>query len=237
MAFYDFLISHPDYLDNPRTVSRMNHRYRFLIRPYRAELKQAKVLDLGAHDGRWSYALAAEGATVHGVEGRQNLIDKFSLFPDCPFKRKVTLEQGDFFKVLERLIYQGETYDIIVAFGIYYHITDHYRLLAMMHQLEPKLIIIDGMFTMAKGASVTFGIEDTSKDLNSIERVQGQRKTMVGTPSRRWMDNAAGTLGYQTKWADWTSIPPNDRLGIRDYYTAPPKRRGTVALRPKQAED
>ena len=48
------------------------------------------------------------------------------------------------------------------------------------------------------------------------------------------MELMARSLGYSTEWADWESLPPGQRGGLRSYYRQPPrwKRRATCALRP-----
>ncbi len=235
MEFFDFLRSKPAYKDRKFTLSRLNTRREFIVEPFRQELKGARVLDLAAHDGRWSYALAdTDPQFVHGIEGRQALVDQFDSYPDDHRKELVRLEQGEVFEVLERMIAKSRNFDVIACFGFFYHITDHYRLLTMMHRLKPKLIIIDGEFMLAKAPIVTFGRERPDNELNTLERVPDQEMVMVGTPSRRWMWSAAETLGYDLEWIDWKKLPVDQRHGVRDYYRQGPKRRGTVALRPKQ---
>ncbi|MEM6308074.1 MAG: hypothetical protein AAF701_08820, partial [Pseudomonadota bacterium] len=122
--------------------------------------------------------------------------------------------------------------DVVACYGFFYHITDHYRLLTLLHHLRPKLIIIDSEFMTAEVPVVVFGREKVDNPLNSIARVPGQNMAMVGTPSRRWIWSAALTLGYQIEWVDWGRLPHDQRAGVRDYFRKGDKRRGTVALRP-----
>ncbi|MEO0358515.1 MAG: hypothetical protein AAF386_09525, partial [Pseudomonadota bacterium] len=111
--------------------------------------------------------------------------------------------------------------------------TDPYSLMTLMHKLKPKFIFIDSEFMMEKAPTVHFFRNETDNPLNALERVPGQDVALVGTPTRRWVWAAADTLGYQVEWVDWTKLPVGQRGGVRDYFRQGAKRRGTVALRPK----
>lgn len=51
------------YDDNATTIYRLNQRHKLIIDPFLPQIEGARVLDIAAHDGRWSYALAAAGAS------------------------------------------------------------------------------------------------------------------------------------------------------------------------------
>ncbi|MGV6838643.1 MAG: class I SAM-dependent methyltransferase [Planktomarina sp.] len=237
MSFFDFLKTYPRYAAGQNEISRLNTRHRFIVAPFADDLNGARVLDLAAHDGRWSYALAGAGAaSVEAVEGRADLVDEFAHYPHTDFKLRVDIKQGEVFAFLEGKVKEGATYDVIACYGFFYHITDHYRLLVLMRQLQPKLIIIDSEFMMSRVPNVVFGREKPDKALNSLAQVLGQELVMVGTPSRVWVNKAAQTLNYTTQWIDWDALPENDRAGVSDYFRTEKKRRGTVALRPRTAQ-
>ena len=78
MGFFDFIADLPHYQDHSAPVPRMNKRFEALIEPNKDVVSGAKVLDLASHDGRWCYAFAGAGAaSVVGIEGRQEMVDKF----------------------------------------------------------------------------------------------------------------------------------------------------------------
>ena len=69
MGFFDFLPEIDRYAEDPKTVTRMNLRHDRIIAPVAGRIAGKRVLDLAAHDGRWSYAFAAAGAReVVGIE-------------------------------------------------------------------------------------------------------------------------------------------------------------------------
>lgn len=234
MAFFDFLTGIERYAEDARSVERLNERFRMLIRPLRAELAGARVLDLAAHDGRWAYAFAASGAReVVGIEGRQSVIDRFAGFPEGRPRDKVTLRCGDIFDGLRAEIAAGQRYDVVGVLGILYHVMDHFALFRLIHKLEPRLIIVDSEFAMAPNAVIRVMTEDTGNELNAIPNAEGFARTLIGVPSHKAMDLMAEVLGYDCEWLDWDRVPPDRRGPLPDYYREKFKRRGTCLMRPR----
>ena len=62
MGFFDFLDNTTRYGGKRTNIGRLDRRREFIVEPYADEIKDARVLDLASHDGRWAYALAAAGA-------------------------------------------------------------------------------------------------------------------------------------------------------------------------------
>jgi hypothetical protein len=235
LAFFDFLSDLPDYGHVPAKVQRLNKRHPFLVSQFSADILDARVLDLGAHDGRWSYAIAAAGAAqVTAIEARASVAARLDAFPDTTLKSRITMRVSDVFAGLEEAVAAGERYDVVAVFGLLYHVMDHFRLLLLVHQLQPKLIIIDSDFIKQQGALIRLVREDTDNDLNAAPQTAGQKVAVKGVPSRAALDLMAQALGYGLTWSDWGALPPEQRAGVQDYYLTPDRvlRRGTCALRP-----
>ncbi|MGR3541463.1 MAG: class I SAM-dependent methyltransferase [Hasllibacter sp.] len=232
-GFFDAVADTPRYGGDRKHTDRLNVRHRFVVDAVRDELRGARLLDLASHDGRWSYAYAAAGAaSVHGVEGRQELIDMFAAYPATDFKANCTFERADIFDALERMVREGARFDVVAMLGILYHVTDHHRLLRLVRALEPRLVIVDSEFIARPNPVVQFGRERTDNPLNAIGHLAGQEVTLVGTPSHGFMAAAAETLGWTIQWADWTTVDRAERGFLWDYFRDKPKRRGTCYLRP-----
>jgi 2-polyprenyl-3-methyl-5-hydroxy-6-metoxy-1,4-benzoquinol methylase len=191
------------------------------------------VLDIAAHDGRWSYALAAAGAAeVVGVEARAELIARFDAFPDRDFKARVRLECNDLSADLEARVAAGERFDMVALYGIFYHVMDHFRLLKLISQLGPRLIVIDSEFIKGDNAMIQVLREEVSNPLNAVTDVPGQTHTVVGVPSFRATEFMAAALGYEHVWVEHDLILGEDRRGMKDYFREGRKVRGVCALTP-----
>ena len=235
-GFFDFLKALPPYDDNANTVHRLDQRHRLIIDPFQPQIAGARVLDIAAHDGRWSYALAHAGAEeVVGVEARADLVARFAKFPDTPFKPRVKLHCNDLFAEIETRIAAGETFDVVAVYGIFYHIMDHFRLLSLIRKLGPRLIIIDSEFIKADNAMVQVLKEEVSNPLNAVTEVEGQAHTVVGVPSRRATEFMAEALGMELTWVDHALLLGDDRTGMKDYFREGRKIRLTCALTPAGA--
>lgn len=230
-GLFDFLTDLPPYDDNDTTIHRLNQRHKLIIAPFVPQLERARVLDIAAHDGRWSYALAAAGAAqVIGVEARPELVARFDAFPDTDFKPRVSLECNDLFAELRAREAAGETFDVVALYGIFYHVMDHFRVLSMIRALKPKLIIIDSEFIVVDNAMIQVLKEEVSNPLNAITDVEGRTHTVVGVPSLRATEFMADALNYDTTWIEHALILGDDRRGMHDYFRDGRKVRHVCAL-------
>lgn len=233
MSIFDFIRGMPLYLEKPKDAERLNNRHRFIIQPFESQIRNARVLDLASHDGRWPYAFASAGAReVVGIEGRSELIAEFNSYPADEARARVKLRQGNINDALPKLVAAGERFDVVSVLGIYYHITTHYPLLAQIRALRPKLILIDGEFQNTPDPIIKLVQEDTRKNMNSLPYFDGQVKAVKGVPSRSALEMMAGSLGYAVEWLDWSRLPVRDRIGVRDYFRTGDQTRATCALRP-----
>lgn len=235
MGFFDFIAGLDAYGEHRQPVPRMNLRHAHLIAPFAAELKGARVLDLAAHDGRWSYALAGAGAAeVIGVEARPELTARFADYPETPFKPRVTLRCNDLFAEMEAEAGRGARYDVVAVFGIFYHVMDHFRLFQLARRLNPRLILVDSEFLLRPNPVIQLVRERTDNILNAVAQVPGQEFALKGIPSLAAMEAIAEALGYRTSWVDWAAVPEAERGSVRDYFREEKMRRATCALRPAQ---
>lgn len=233
---FDFLSDLPPYDDNATTIHRLHQRHKLIIDPFRPQIAGARVLDIAAHDGRWSYALASAGArAVVGVEARADLVARFQSFPQGAATERVELVCNDLFAELEARGAAGESFDIVALYGIFYHVMDHFRLLSLVRALRPELILIDSEFIVAENAMIQVLKEEVSNPLNAVSDVAGQRHTVVGVPSQRATEFMADALAYDTTWIDHALILGEDRRGMHDYFREGRKVRHVCALSPRGA--
>lgn len=218
----------------PRDISRMNWRYHHIVEPIADELDGATALDLGSHDGRWPYALAATGATVTGIEGRGDLIAQFSRFPDDEARNRVTLVEGDFITEMDRLLAEGEQFDVVTCLGVFYHTIQHYRILMQMLAFRPKVVVVDSIFHLSDRAIITVRNESVTSRGKTIAQKEGQAYAPIGRISRSAIELMVDTLGYTVEWNEW-DVPEEAREPVMDYFDHPNYkylRRFTGFLRP-----
>ena len=236
MGFFDFITDLPRYRDRPYAVPRLNQRHAFLIAPFAEQISGARVLDLGAHDGRWSYAFAGCGAReVIGIEARAELIADFADFPDAALRDRVQLRAADMFDALQQAVDAGERFDVIAVFGVFYHIMDHFRLLSLIRQLQPGLVIMDSEFNMRPKPVIRLMREATENVLNAAPQFEGQDRAVKGIPSRSALEMMADALDFDLSWSDWQSLPTDAREGVQDYFRPKGRdmRRATCSLWPR----
>jgi len=231
VSFFDFIQDMPGYDGDRMAVERLNKRHRMLVAPFADQLDGARVLDLGAHDGRWAYALAGAGAAeVVAVEARQEAVDRYADFPETAFKARVQMRCADLWEALEGAVAAGERYDIVALYGIYYHVMDHFRLLQLIRQLGAPMVLIDSEFALASGATITLVMEDTAKPSNATPQIDNQDRAVVGIPSFTAMKRMAEALNYTCHWYDDQNLFLDDQRGLGDYFRTERKRRAFCHL-------
>lgn len=230
MGFFDFLAEGGAYSEYG--MRRLDLRKGYILDAFDADIAGARVLDLAAHDGRWSYALAAAGAReVVAIEARPELVARFEDFPDTPFKSHVDLRVGDLYDGLDDLTRAGESFDVVALYGIFYHVMDHMRILRQIRELGAGLVIIDSDFIVAQNAMIQLVRERTAKNINAAPLFEGQEKTLIGVPSVGAMEKMAEVLDYRCIWSDWSGVPRDQRRYVSDYFTDDRRRRMTCVLR------
>lgn len=224
---FDFLRNVKSYDGQDKELRRLEKRHAFLIDPFKHLIEGATVLDIGAHDGRWSYALAAAGAkSVVGIEARQDQLAVFQAFPDDEVKRRVTLQQGDLYDTLDLFCAEGRQFDVITLYGIMYHVMDHFGILRKCLKLNPKVIIIDSEFVRGTNPHIQLTLEKTAPSSNAAPQVVDQDVAVIGIPSSAAIERMAKVLNCDIDWLPWEKLPEDERKGVQDYFRG--KRRNRI---------
>ena len=148
-----FFDTYPAFVDSSETGQlreRLNARQRLLVHDNAALLEGATVLDIACHDGRFSFAALQAGATrVVGVDHKAHLLrtaqghmDRYGVAPD-----RYRFLAGDLFDCLDDV---GPV-DVVLAFGILYHLGDHMRLFDRIFELGPRHLILDTKVSVLDG--------------------------------------------------------------------------------------
>lgn len=149
------------------SLSRLNFRAELLIGQNRDAFEGRRVLDIAAHDARFSVAAHLLGGAkqVIGIEARSHVVEtgkenlnKLGLGPD-----RVDLRVGDMMDALPE--FERGSFDTICLFGILYHTARHYEIGAQIARIGPQHLIIDS--TVLEGEAepiIRLRSETTGKD-------------------------------------------------------------------------
>lgn len=125
-------------------ANRLNWRSDVLIRRNASAFRNKRVLDLASHDGRFSYAALACGAShVVGVEARGSHVEsaKINLRTMWPHESGydfVVADLVDFLRSAEK----GQ-FDTILCFGIFSHLVEQVEILREIARIGPSCFILD----------------------------------------------------------------------------------------------
>ena len=213
---------------------RINERYKRIIQANLKYIKGKKVIDLGSHNGLWSWAALQSGAAyVLGVEGRQKVINsglsEFSQFEASRYD----FICDDVFDALSHIQkYKIPSFDTVFCLGIYYHVMDHYRLMQLMASLSPEVIIIDTGLISSDDLTITLGYDDTDEIANAIPKSSGKKDALVGFPSVGALKVIAESCGYDAEIIEWKKGEVRQIDNVKDYFNPGEKvkRRYTFRL-------
>lgn len=221
------------YIASDKGEQRMLERHKRIIDANLEHIRDKTVLDLASHNGRWTYAALQAGAKfVMGIEGRQVLIDRG--LPD--FKgidpRRYKFACGDIFDMREIVQAAGgpETFDTVFCLGVYYHISDHYRLLRQMASFKPACIILDTGALKTEEALIRFRLEDSEDPSMAIRERDDERFSMSGVASWGFIKMAAKLNGYDAVLIPWNAAEVQHRESVEDYFSEGKAQRITARL-------
>jgi hypothetical protein len=231
MGFFDFLGQNSFYAAEPSSVVRLNLRHRMIVEPLLPLFKGRSVLDIGARDGRWAYAFATAGSTmVTALEEHSDLVRRFEDLPDDEAKSRITLKCTNIFKGLEQELALGKTHEIITIMGYFHYLFDQFRLLFLLGQLRPKVIIVDSEFALNNDPVIALFEGDKIEDMDAVSNFSHDRPPLVGIPSREALKAMGQSVGYQCDWINWDRLGPDDRPHIREYFKRDRSRRFTCLM-------
>ena len=196
----NFFDDHPLFIETSETghwLSRLNARYTALIHQNRHLFDGARVLDLAAHDGRFAFAALQHGAEhVVGIDvkghlmetGRQHM-ETYGVSPD-----RYSYLVGDMYDCLD---IHGP-FDVVLIFGIFYHINDHMGLLTRVAEVNPAHLILDTHTSQMDGAII-----EVRSPLGASPPEPGN--DLEGYPTVGALDAMFSSFGWSTDYFDWNA--------------------------------
>jgi hypothetical protein len=199
------------------TAVRLNLRYEAIFGENRDIMAGASVLDLASHDGRWSLAALATGASsVIGIEARPELVKAATenLGAYGYGADRVRFITGDMHEVLNTEDIEA---DVVLCLGFLYHTLRYNELLHGIRRAGARYLIIDTFspYMMAPVPNVNVITEDVDEEGKAadIAYTHGEQ-VLVGRPNLAAMRTMLGAYGYRVeRLSDWAGL-------LRDNPTA-----------------
>ena len=213
---------YPRFLETTETKpspSRLNSRWRAIIGWNTTVLNGRRIMDLGSHDGRWSFAaLEAGAAHVTAIERRAHLVDKalanFQFYGVPP--QRYDLVNGDAVETLRGMPSGG--IDVVMCLGFFYHTMEHMRVLLESRRIGAEYLIIDTSISPAEEPIVALVFESIDDTRNSIDYgITGSANALVGMPSRSGLIAMLDYAGYTAEFFDWRNNSLDDWTDLPDY--------------------
>jgi Methyltransferase domain len=192
------------------TIGRLNLRYEAIIAENRDIFDGASVLDLGSHDGRWSFAALAAGArSVIGIEARPELVQTatetlagYGYGPD-----RVRFLPGD---VHQALATQDFEADVVLCLGFLYHTLRYNELLDGIRRTNARYLIIDTFspFMMGPVSNVNVITEDAADEGKAAADIYSHgASVLVGRPNLEAIKTMLAAYGYRVeRLSDWSGL-------------------------------
>ncbi|WP_376691813.1 class I SAM-dependent methyltransferase [Wenzhouxiangella sp. EGI_FJ10409] len=156
----------PTYNDgqlDPVHATRLRMMNQMLDWTWGRELDGLRAVDLGCHQGFFAASLAQRGCReVLGIDARQSLVDDSNLMASALGLDNLRAVQSDIHAVdAERL----GRFDIVLMFGLLYHLEDPVGALRIAHALTGRLCLIETQVAPHMAGPVDFGHHTCVKDM------------------------------------------------------------------------
>lgn len=185
---------------------RLNRCHDVLIQKNLDLIRGRRILDIGSHDGRWTFAaLKAGAAHVTGIEMRRHLVlnaeETFAHY-GIPAERYLFL-CSDFFEAVRNLT---DFFDTVFCFGFFYHTLRHAELLTQVKRLKASAVIIDTLIVPAPASEASLHLvrEPASEEGNgSVLSGAVADESIVGIPTVGAVVMLLDYFGYRAEVVDW----------------------------------
>jgi hypothetical protein len=197
-------------------TNRLNSRHRVLVDEHLPYIRNKAVLDLGCHDGRWSFAAHKAGAHhVIGVEARTHLVRaaRMNMQTYGISESRVRILESDLFDVLPQL--QPGVIDTVFCLGFFYHTLYHMQLIHLLTRLHVQYILMDTAVVKSSIALIRLYPERTDVEGNAFSA--REKEMLVGTPSRKALAMMLAQGGYSSAFYNWHNGMQKSWKGLRDY--------------------
>jgi len=220
MGFFD---NYPDFFKTSETGSypnTLNNRYLALIEFNKGIIRNSSILDLGSHDGRWSFAALKNGASkVFGIEGKDHLVknshtnmEKYGI----P-KEQYSFIMGDVFEEIKKI--EPNTINVVFCFGLFSHIMNHMELFFEIRRLGANYLILDTAISTSDKPIIELVEEDSGMEASALKtKYAASKQVLVGYPSKSALELMLTNIGFSFYYYDWHKVGIENWEHIDEYY-------------------
>jgi SAM-dependent methyltransferase len=182
---------------------RLKYRYDMLFKGREDIFRGKRVIDIGAHDGRWSFcALKAGASYALGLEAREDTISgglrnyEHYGIPTDSYKFQV----GDAFDLLNTFDANNPYYqfDVGLCLGFLYHTIRHFEIVSHLSRLGCNTVIIETNVIAKEKAPIVQYRTETVELAHNAYSSSGTHNGMAisGLPSVAAVKMLLGVFGY-----------------------------------------
>jgi hypothetical protein len=241
MSENSFFSEYPRFYSTSQTSAipdRLNARYQAIILANRKIIAGKRLLDIGSHDGRWSFAALQAGAQhVTGIEPREELVDNAvsNMQAYGIGESAYAFIKDDVFNFLRS---NTNKIDVILCLGYFYHTIQHVELAKLMADTQARHIILDteifptptpyrssptpDQFKERSAKEDNFVIQlikdPVAQEMMATEDAFTEYgMTIVGRPSVGAIHLIFEHFGFDVQEMNWDSLIEQSAEGLNDY--------------------
>lgn len=154
------------------------------------ERKKVKVVDLGSLEGGYAVELAKLGFDTLGIEAREENVAKCN-----HVKESLNLSNLKFVKDDARNVANYGNFDIVLCYGLLYHLNDPINFIKTMSSCNSKLMLLHTHFAPERDIRYGLGF------LNTYFIAPIQKRTKILEFTKNWRLSAiTRNEGYRGRW-------------------------------------
>lgn len=190
-------------------TERLSWRYTHLLLPHAEKFTRRTVVDLGCHDGRWMhFALCLGAGHVTGIDARADNLERCAenlsrAGHDCS---RYEIRQGD---VEDAAVTHNIEGNIVLAFGLLYHLLSPLDLLRRLCARRPQTLLIDTAIT-SDATPLLRLYEENPLLAGNAPANAGNRAALICHPSESALALTLANSGYRAEVHRWGPSAPYD---------------------------
>ncbi|MBN9127675.1 MAG: methyltransferase domain-containing protein [Nitrosospira sp.] len=138
-------------------------------------LSSARCLDVGCHEGYFSFEMAKKVMSVTGIDVRKESLQKAELIKKINRAENTNFRYGDCYE-----LDQSELYDLTLFLGVLYHLSNPIGALLSMAKVTKELCVIETQVIDDIGGQTEWGNKDWHREYKGMFALIDERSEYDG---------------------------------------------------------